>query len=57
LLWRLFEVNNGIKHTYQVVIPEVLKAEVLHDIDEGILGGHLGVDKKVKGKILLARTL
>ena len=32
-------------HIYQLVIPGALKSEVLHDIHEGILGGHLGIDK------------
>ena len=27
------------------MIPGALKYEVLHDIHEGILGGHLGIDK------------
>ena len=29
----------------QLVIPEALRAEVLSDLHEGTLGGHLGVDK------------
>jgi len=32
------------------VVPEILKAEALHDIYESILSGHLGVDKSL-GKL------
>ena len=45
LLWRLFENNDGTEYIYQLVIPSALKSEVLRDIHEGILGGHLGIDK------------
>ena len=45
LLWRLFENNDGPEYIYQLVIPSALKSEVLRDIHEGILGGHLGIDK------------
>ena len=45
LLWRLFENNDGTEYIYQLVIPGSLKSEVLCDIHESILGGHLGIDK------------
>jgi len=47
VLWTLFESNDGSRHTYQLVVPEVLKSEVLHDIHEGVLGSYLGVDKSL----------
>ena len=50
LLWRLFENNSGSNSIYQLVVLGVLKSEVLCDIHEGILGGHLGVDKSL-GKL------
>ena len=50
LLWRLFENKDDTGCTYQLVIPSLLKTEVLHDIHEGVLGGHLGVDKSL-GKL------
>ena len=50
LLWRLFENNDNTGCIYQLVIPSSLKTEVLHDIHEGVLGGHLGVDKSL-GKL------
>ena len=50
LLWRLLENRDGTRCTYQLVIPSSLRTEVLSDIHEGILGGHLGVDKSL-GKL------
>ena len=44
MLWRLFENNDGTKITHQLVVLGVLKSGVLHEIHEGILGGHLGVN-------------
>ena len=50
LLWRLFENNDGTGCTLQLVIPNSMKSAVLHDVHEGVLGGHLGVDKSL-GKL------
>ena len=50
LLWRLFENRDGTGCICQLVIPSSLKTEVLQDIHEGVLGGHLGVDKSI-GKL------
>ena len=50
LLWRLFENRDGTGCIYQLVIPSSLKTEVLHDIHEGVLGEHLGLDKSL-GKL------
>ena len=49
-LWRLFENRDGTGCIYQLVIPNSLKTEVLHDIHEVVLGGNLGVDKSL-GKL------
>jgi len=38
---------SGPKFIHQLVVPGVLRSEVLHDIHESILGGHLGVDKSL----------
>ena len=40
LLLRLFENKDGTGCIYQLVISSSLKTEVLHDIHEGVLGGH-----------------
>ena len=39
--------NDGTGFTFQLVIPNSMKAAVLHDVHEGVLGGHLGVDKSL----------
>ena len=41
LLWRLFENNDGTGCTFQLVIPNSMKTAVLHDVHDGVLGGHL----------------
>ena len=50
LLWRLFENNAGTGCITQLVVPNSLKTAVLHGVHEGVLGGHLGVDKSL-GKL------
>ena len=50
LLWRLFENRDGTECIRQLVVPSSLKTEVLHDVHEGVLGGHLGIDKSL-GKL------
>ena len=50
LLWRLLENNDGTGYIIQLVVPNSLKTAVLRDVHEGILGGHLGVDKSL-GKL------
>ena len=40
-----FESPDGSAYTMQVVVPEVLKDEVLTQLHEGAVGGHLGIDK------------
>ena len=44
-LCRLFETPAGSPPVAQIVVPEALRNEVLYDLHEGALGGHLGVDK------------
>ena len=50
LLWRLFENRDGTECIHQLVVPSSLKTEVLYDVHEGVLGGHLGIDKSL-GKL------
>ena len=45
ILCRRFEPPDRKEPIIQFVIPEELRAEVLADLHEGAMGGHLGVDK------------
>ena len=40
-----FETPDGGSSPLQVVVPTSLQKEVLTELHEGALGGHLGVDK------------
>ena len=39
------ESPDGGMATMQVVVPKALHGEALHDLHEGALGGHFGIDK------------
>lgn len=45
VLCRKFEMASGNGATVQVVVPKALHEEVLRELHEGSVGGHLGVDK------------
>ena len=45
VLGRRFETPEGSSTILQTIVPEALRKEVLADIHEGALGGHLGADK------------
>ncbi len=45
VLCRQFETPEGSSSITQAVVPAALREEVLTDLHEGALGGHLGVDK------------
>ena len=45
ILCRQLRPTNGFPGGLQSVIPKALREEVLSDLHEGSLGGHLGVDK------------
>ena len=45
ILCRTFESPNGLSSALQIVIPTALRKEVLSDLHEGVVGGHLGIDK------------
>lgn len=45
VLCRQFEAPDGNSTVMQVVVPEALREEVLTDLHEGAMGGHLGVNK------------
>ena len=45
VLYRLFEDPGGREERLQLVVPGPLRDEVLTDLHEGELGGHLGMEK------------
>lgn len=45
VLCRRFEAPDGSSAVAQIVVPSALHEEVLSDLHEGVLGGHLGIDK------------
>lgn len=45
LLWRQYEGAEDHEATLQLVVPKARQAEVLKDLHDGVLAGHLGVEK------------
>ena len=45
ILCRKFESPDGLSSALQIVIPTALRKEILSDLHEGVVGGHLGIDK------------
>lgn len=45
ILCRRFDSPDGSSSTLQIIVPAVLRDEVLSDLHEGTIGGHLGIDK------------
>ena len=45
ILYRLFEDPVGREDRLQLVVPRLLRDEILTDLHEGELGGHLGIEK------------
>ena len=65
LLWDQLEVNNGVlykrfcgkntlQNVTQLIVPQELKAEIMFQCHNSLLGGHLGC-KKTKGKVHIKR--
>ncbi len=48
LLWRQYENPRGSLTTLQLVVPPSRREEVLRDMHEGVLGGHLGQEKTLE---------
>ena len=47
-LWRLFENDKGSSVRYQLVIPTILRTEVLQELHAGVASGHLGEEKTMR---------
>ena len=47
VMWRLFQNTDGTPEILQLVIPQCLREEVLQELHSGLVGGHLGEDKKM----------
>lgn len=45
LLWRRYENPEGQEATLQLEVPKALQKEVLQDLHEGSMAGHLGTEK------------
>ena len=45
LLYRQYEQRDGSRVVPQLVVPMSRREEVLRDMHEGVMGGHLGEDK------------
>ncbi len=45
LLIQQFKSNNGTIHQLQLVVSKTLHKEVLQDLHQGAVGGHMGEDK------------
>ena len=45
LLWRNFEDHGGTMTRRQLVVPRVLREEILQELHAGAIGGHLGEEK------------
>ena len=45
ILCRKFQSPDGLSSALQIVVPTALRKEILSDLHEGVVGGHLGIDK------------
>ena len=45
LLWRMYEDNPGKQSWLQLVVPLSLRKEILKEIHQGVISGHLGEQK------------
>lgn len=45
VLCRRLQAVPNLPEALQTVVPEALQEEVLSDLHEGVMGGHLGTDK------------
>ena len=51
VLWRYFAQPYEGQGWLQLVIPKVLREEILREVHEGVAGGHLGQDKTLSWTI------
>ena len=42
VLFRRWENHDGTKSVYQLIVPKSQRRKVLHELHDGVYGGHLG---------------
>ena len=47
-LWRLYENEEGSSVQQQLVVPSSLKREIMEELHEGVMSGHLGQEKTMQ---------
>ena len=50
ILFRRYESSSGSRVVFQLVVPKSIRKEVLQELHEGAIGGHLG-EAKVLNKL------
>ena len=45
ILWQTYEAEDGHSHTLQLIIPKKHRKEIIQELHDGIMGGHLGPEK------------
>ena len=50
VLYRLWVSDSGEQNTYLLVVPQILRSDILYELHNGPTGGHLG-QKKTRAKV------